>query len=195
MPTPNKPAVVIRAEGRSHRTKAELELREKGEAALATGEPMKARKEVRENRKANSEFKRVSKLLEGIGKNDALIEGVINRYCQITAEVLEFEAKRAEFSKGIAQLQETYEDDKLQHPDIDDRIVPTMDYFRTLATMESALLSLDKRIQDKRKMLLDIEKENIMTVAAQLRSIPKKVEDEEEYDPMANLFKAKARGA
>lgn len=35
MPTPNKPAVVIRAEGRSHRTKAELELREKGEAALA----------------------------------------------------------------------------------------------------------------------------------------------------------------
>lgn len=34
-----------------------------------------------------------------------------------------------------------------------------------------------------------------MTVAAQLRSIPKKVEDEEEYDPMANLFKAKARGA
>lgn len=195
MPTPNKPAVVIRAEGRSHRTKAELELREKGEAALATGEPMKARKEVRENKKANSEFKRVSKLLEGIGKNDALIEGVINRYCQITAEVLEFEAKRAEFSKGIAQLQEAYEDDKLQHPDIDDRIVPTMDYFRTLATMESALLSLDKRIQDKRKMLLDIEKENIMTVAAQLRSIPKKVEDEEEYDPMANLFKAKARGA
>ena len=195
MPTPNKPAVVIRAEGRSHRTKAELELREKGEAALATGGPMKARKEVRENKKANSEFKRVSKLLEGIGKNDALIEGVINRYCQITAEVLEFEAKRAEFSKGIAQLQEAYEDDKFQHPDIDDRIVPTMDYFRTLATMESALLSLDKRIQDKRKMLLDIEKENIMTVAAQLRSIPKKVEDEEEYDPMANLFKAKARGA
>ena len=72
MPTPNKPAVVIRAEGRSHRTKAELELREKGEAALATGEPMKARKEVKANKKANSEFKRVSKLLEGIGKNDAL---------------------------------------------------------------------------------------------------------------------------
>lgn len=195
MPTPSKPAVVIRAEGRSHRTQAELELREKGEAALATGEPMQARKEVKSNRKANNEFKRVSKLLESIGKNDALIEGVINRYCQITAEVLEFEAKRAEFSKGIAQLQEAYEDDKLQHPDIDDRIVPTMDYFRTLATMESALLSLDKRIQDKRKMLLDIEKENIMTVAAQLRSIPKKVEDEEEYDPMAKLFKEKARGA
>lgn len=195
MPTPNKPAVVIKAEGRSHRTKAELELRERGEAALATGEPMKARKEVKSNKRANSEFKRVSKLLEGIGKNDALIEGVINRYCQLTAEVLEFEEKREEFSNGITELQKAYEDDALAHPDIDDRVIPALEYFRTLATMESALLSLDKRIQDKRKMLLDIEKENIMTVAAQLRSIPKKVEDEEEYDPMAKLFKAKARGA
>ena len=70
-----------------------------------------------------------------------------------------------------------------------------MDYFRTLSTMESALLALDKRIHDKRKMLLDIEKENIMTVAAQLRSIPKKVEDEEESDPMAALFKQRQRGA
>lgn len=122
MPTPNKPAVVIRAEGRSHRTKAELELREKGEAALATGEPMKARKEVKANKKANSEFKRVSKLLEGIGKNDALIEGVINRYCQITAEVLEFEEKREDFSKGISQLQEAYEDDALANPDNFDKL-------------------------------------------------------------------------
>ena len=195
MPTPNKPAVMLRAEGRSHRTKAELELREKGEAALATGEPMKARKEVKANKKANSEFRRVSKLLECIGKNDALIEGVINRYCQITAEVLEFEETREEFQKGIAQLQQAYEDDTLANPDINDRIIPTMDYFRTLSTMESALLALDKRIHDKRKMLLDIEKENIMTVAAQLRSIPKKVEDEEESDPMAALFKQRQRGA
>ena len=68
-----------------------------------------------------------------------------------------------------------------------------MEYFNTLAKMESNLLALDKRIQDKRKMLLDIEKENIMTVAAQLRSIPKKVEDDDEADPMARLFEG--RGA
>ncbi|MDE5741974.1 MAG: hypothetical protein K2H90_05950, partial [Oscillospiraceae bacterium] len=60
--------------------------------------------------------------------------------------------------------------------------------FNTLVKMESNLLALDKRIQDKRKMLLDIEKENIMTIAAQLRSIPKKVEDEADDDPMAKLF-------
>ena len=39
------------------------------------------------------------------------------------------------------------------------------------------LLGYDSAIQSKRKMLLDIEKENIMTIAAALRSIPKKSGD------------------
>lgn len=38
------------------------------------------------------------------------------------------------------------------------------------------LIALDKQIQAKRKMLLDIEKENIMTIASSLRSVPKKTE-------------------
>ena len=33
-----------------------------------------------------------------------------------------------------------------------------------------------RQIQAKRKMLLDIEKENIMTIASSLRSVPKKAE-------------------
>ena len=35
------------------------------------------------------------------------------------------------------------------------------------------LISYDKQIQAKRKMLFDIEKENVMTIASALRSIPK----------------------
>lgn len=193
MPTPCKPVSVLMSEGRSHRTKKELALRENGEAALATGRPLKVRREVKGNPAAYKEFKRVSGLLEMIGKNDALVEGSVNRYCELTAEVLDLVAKRDEFSKGITELQEAYEADTQAHPDISDRIIPAMEYFNTLAKMEGNLLSLDKRIQDKRKMLLDIEKENIMTIAAQLRSIPKKENDEEEDDPMAKLFRA--RGA
>ena len=77
-------------------------------------------------------------------------------------------------------------------------MIPALDYFKTLAQMESAVISLDKQVMAKRKMLLDIEKENIMTIAAQLRSIPKKIEDEEETDPMAQLFSSRnynTRGA
>ena len=40
--------------------------------------------------------------------------------------------------------------------------------------MQKNLVSLDRQVQSKRKMLSDIEKENIMTIAASLRSVPKK---------------------
>lgn len=193
MPTRPKPVTVLKAENKSHRTKKELALRSAGEKALATGKPFKVRKEVKENKIAYKEYKRVSELLEIIGKNDALIEGSVNRYCELTAEIIDLEAKKEEFSRGITELQTAYEQDAEENPVLKERVIPVMEYFNTLSRMEAALLALDKRIQDKRKMLLDIEKENIMTIAAQLRSIPKKVEDEEEADSMAKLFKA--RGA
>ena len=41
-------------------------------------------------------------------------------------------------------------------------------------------------------MLLDIEKENIMTIAAQLRSIPKKEVKKGEEDPMAAFVNRKS---
>ena len=43
-------------------------------------------------------------------------------------------------------------------------------------SMQKNILALDKQVQAKRKMLLDIEKENIMTIASSLRSVPKKTE-------------------
>lgn len=196
MPTPSKPTVIIKAEGRSHRTKAELAQREKAEAALVTGKKLKMRAEVKANPVAKKEFKRVSELLELIDKNDALVEGGINRYCSLTAEVSEFEEKREVFSKNIVDLQKAYEEDKALHS-ADERVIPALDYFKTFAQMEGAVISLDKQIMAKRKMLLDIEKENIMTIAAQLRSVPKKIDDEDEADSMAQLFSSnfKTRGA
>nr|DAE39814.1 MAG TPA: hypothetical protein [Caudoviricetes sp.] len=154
------------------------------------------RAEVKANPVAKKEFKRVSELLELIDKNDALVEGGINRYCSLTAEVSEFEEKREVFSQNIVDLQKAYEEDKALHS-ADERVIPALDYFKTLAQMEGAVISLDKQIMAKRKMLLDIEKENIMTIAAQLRSVPKKIDDEDEADSMAQLFSSnfKTRGA
>lgn len=69
---PSKPVAVIRAEGKSHRTKAELNAREKGEAAFATGIPIKEKEETKKNVVAHKEFLRVTKLLNKIEKCDAL---------------------------------------------------------------------------------------------------------------------------
>ena len=45
--------------------------------------------------------------------------------------------------------------------------------YRLEVQMQNAILSVDKQIQSKRKMMFDIEKECAMTISAAMRSIPK----------------------
>lgn len=100
MPTPTKPFVVLTSEKKSHRTKAELKARKEGEEALKSNEKIKPKKEVKKNKIAHKEFKRIVSLLENIDKADALYENVINRYALLYAECYEFEEKREEFFKN-----------------------------------------------------------------------------------------------
>ena len=188
MPNPAKPIAAILADGKSHRTKAEIEQRQKAEAALTTGETMKMRKEIKENDIAKREFKRVDKLLGLIGKNDALVEGSVNRYAELTAECVEFAEKREDISRGIRELEDFY-DEECRTKEEKDRILSKVEYFQLLTKMETSLINLDKQIMAKRKMLLDLEKENLMTIASQLRSIPKTVDDSnDEEDGMEALL-------
>ena len=65
------------------------------------------------------------------------------------------------------------------------------DYFKLQSSMQSNIIALDKQIMNKRKMMLDIEKENLMTISGALRSIPKKVTNDDgdkEKDPFDMLF-------
>lgn len=60
MARPSKSAAVLDDEALSHRTKAEIEDRKSAEEALASGEKLKERAEVRENEIAHREFFRVN---------------------------------------------------------------------------------------------------------------------------------------
>ena len=111
MPTPSKPFKVLESEGKSHRTKAELKLREEGEKALTSDEKMKVKKEVKNNKIAKKEFKRIYDLLANIEKNDALYENVINRYAMLYAECSEFEEKRAK--EELLALRKKKEEERL----------------------------------------------------------------------------------
>lgn len=166
MPTPPKPVNVLKLEKKSHRTKKELVERERAELSLLTGTTLKETKEVRANELAHREFTRVRKLLRTIEKDDDLYGAIINRYCLLHAECIEFKEKREkvyEQMQGLEQSKDSFEaNDDLKT------------YYSMLITMQKNLLALDSQVQSKRKMLLDIEKENIMTIAASLRSIPKK---------------------
>lgn len=165
---PSKPVAVIKAEGKSHRTKSELEAREKGEAAFATGVLLQEKPEVQKNLVAHREFERITGLLTILGKNDALYENIINRYCMIYAECREFEEKRERFYKDLWTMEDEYQEGKFGEE--------TSTYYRLKCKIQENIISLDKQVQTKRKMLMDIEKENIMTLAAALRNVPKQAD-------------------
>lgn len=171
MGRPPKPYAVIQNEGKSHRTKAEMETRKKGEAAFATGEALKEKPETKKNMLAHKEFLRLKKLLSGIKKWDAIYENIINRYCLLYAECREFEEKRERFYQDLYEMEES-KNEGLFGENISS-------YYVLKNKIQQNIINLDKQVQTKRKMMMDIEKENIMTIASALRNVPKKEEKEE----------------
>lgn len=169
MARPAKPVAVLKAEGKSHRTKAELEKRKKEEAAFATGTPLKEKPETKKNLIAHKEFKRVTKLLTEIGKCDALYENIINRYCMLYAECRGYEEMRDSLLTDLAHLQDAFKE----------REIDFLAYLEKKNGITGSVNAIDRQLQTKRKMLMDIEKENIMTVASVLRNIPKTEEPDE----------------
>ncbi len=178
MPNPAKPYAVLVSEKKSHRTKQELKARKAAEDALITGSKIKERPEVKNNKTAHKEFLRVIKLLHVIEKNDAIYEPIINRYCMLQAEVQDFEDKRERTYSIISSLEDSF-DDALQDKSYEERVDYIIEFGKTVDRLTKTILAYDRQIQAKRKMLFDIEKENIMTIASALRSIPKKQDTKE----------------
>lgn len=194
MPTPTKPFKVLETEKKSHRTKAELKMREEGEKSLSTDIELKERKEVKQNKIAHKEFKRIIQLLENIDKNDAIYEAVINRYCLLQAECFDLEERREECYNLISELREEEKElieELKDRDDIEELLDYKLEYAKSLAKMMATMLSIDKQVQAKRKMLLDIEKENVMTIASALRCIPKK-EDKDADNPLLKVLRGEA---
>ena len=156
MPTPPKPFTVLTSEKKSHRTKAELKKRQEGEQSLSTDIELKERKEVKQNKVAHEEFKRVQKILKNIDKNDAIYEAVINRYCSLQAECFDLEERREECYNLISKLREEEKElieELKDREDIDALIDYKLEYAKSLAKMMATMLSIDKQVQAKRKML------------------------------------------
>lgn len=178
MARPSKPFLVLETEGKSHRTKKEMELRKQGENALATGVAWKESAKVKERPAAHKEFLRLKKLFASIDKNDALTQGVINRYCLLHAEIDELEMRRDDFEESLHLLE-----DQLKQKEL-----TGLEYLKLRSSLQAQFLALDKQVQNKRKMMFDIEKENLMTIASVMRSILKKPAEDEEDDPMGALL-------
>ncbi len=196
---PSKPVGVLVSEGRSHRTKAELEQRAAAENSMLSGKKIAERKRVRADATAHGEFKRVVGLMRAIGKDDALYSEQINRYAELFAE--------GEFYKDLAgQLREELSElGTLSHEvtaaarqisDISEEldgsaaeqlckdVSAVLETLSELLDKRGALLKqisdADTKVKQKREAMLAIERENCMTVSAALRTIPKDVHKDDE---------------
>lgn len=167
MGRPAKSTALIEIEGKSHRTKAELEARKKAEEELTSGVKLKEFREVKNNPIAHKEFKRLAILFGKIKNNDDLHAGPINRYCMLKAECNAFEEQQEKIQEQFNKLYEL------------DGEYDQIEIIKLQSELTGQLLSIDRQLQNKRKMMLDIEKENLMTMASALRSIPKKIVEEE----------------
>ncbi|MDF2567899.1 MAG: hypothetical protein K0R90_1355 [Oscillospiraceae bacterium] len=172
----SKPISVIKQENKSHRTKAEIAQREQAEQSLITGILIKEWKEVKENPIAHKEFVRIKKLLQKIDKNDGLHEGIINRYALLKAECVEFEERKKELITYLEKLEDKESEMKFK------------DYIKSVIDLQKQIASCDDKVMSKRRMMFDIEKENLMTIASALKSIPKKPKEETTDPESGDLF-------
>ncbi len=181
MARPSKTVEVLKAEGKSHRTKEELDVREKGEKSVLSGSPLFERAEVKKNKTAHKEFLRVSKLMTSIGKNDALYSSAINTYCKLYAEICALEADLAGIDRRVESTEKAFEG-------IEGLTFEQVTSFnRQIDKLISKKIAIGTAIDRKRNMRLAIEKENVMTISSALRAIPKNPQKEEVNPILAAL--------
>jgi hypothetical protein len=173
---PSKPIALVKG----HRTKAEIAVRKKNEEALLTGTKLQEWPEVKANPEAHKEFLRVRKLLHSINKDDDLFGAMVNTHCKLKGEIQTFEDMKDAI---LAQIEELAAMHKVGD-------IETTSYIQERGKLQDRYMTCDKKIMEKRKMMLDISKENIMTIQGALRTIPKKPEKKEE-SPMAEYLRKK----
>ena len=148
------------------------------EASLASGFIFKEWDEVKLNPEAHKEFIRLQKCFKAIKHNDLLHENTVNRYCLLHAECKEYAVLKNKILRSLEMLDEKYAEGSMEF----------MDYVQEQGKLQDKLMACDRKVMDKRKMMLDLEKENVMTIASALRAIPKKPDEKKDVDPMAKLL-------
>ena len=171
-----KPLALVKG----HRTKSEIEVREKGEKALTTSIEFKKWEAVRKNKTASKHFEKLKKAFIEIGMTDVLYEAVLNRYCILLSECDQIESGKQKTAEALEELYDNRAE------------MEFLDFITSMKDLNNILIAQDKLLAKKRDQLLLIEKENIMTVQGKLRAVPKKPE-KKELSGMA-AFVEKRRG-
>ena len=175
---PSKPLALVKG----HRTKAEKTVREKAEKDLLTGTSLKEWEEVKSSLIAHKEFARIKKLLKSIKQDDDLYGAAINTHCKLKAEEWDILKDQEGFRTALEKLEDNRDD------------ISFSEYINLVVKIQKNIIECDKSIMKKRQLMLNISKENVMTIQSALRSIPKKPEEKNNGSAMAAFLKRKVGG-
>lgn len=165
MARPPKPAAALKQNNDvCRKTKAELAIRERAEAALLTGAAIIETPDVAGDPIAHNEFMRLLDVMGNIGKNDELYGAPARRYCL-----------------NASQLAMLNEDIKALRADMNEA-----KDFETRNKARNAWIRENQLAAQIRNEMVKFENDNGMTVAASLRMIPKK--PEEVKDPLLEIL-------
>lgn len=174
MPGAAKPTNLLKLEKKGHRTKAELEYRERGEKALKTGAAFLESPQVRKDKIAHLEFLRLRRLYakQGLEIVDALDQQVINRYC---LEVSNTHRLQEILVRLDAELQLA--------EDVEDRL-------RLYDLINKTNVAMGKN----KDLLLKYEDRLFLNPAARIKAVPKTPPREEKPAGMAAFMAKRAEG-
>jgi len=177
---PTKPLALVKG----HRTKAEIKVRAKAESELLTGTSLKEWREVKSDEIAHKEFTRIKRLLKSINHDDDLYGAAINTHCKLKTEEWDIVNDQESYRRALEKLKDSWQDENMTFSE----------YIKLVVKIQGNILGCDKALMGKRKMMMDISKENIMTIQSALRSIPKKPEDKKGKSPMSAFLERKKAG-
>ncbi|MBQ8177241.1 MAG: hypothetical protein IJ035_09450 [Oscillospiraceae bacterium] len=186
MARPSKSTATIRAEGKSHRTKAELATREQHENNFKTGKALVERPEVKSNKVAHKEFLNFRAKLKKIDKDDDLYSAPANRYCQMYWDYCEKSELANKLTKKIDEFLEELENSEFTSAKAKATAITA--FVQAAKDLVGQIKALDPIIMNKHKAMLDIEKEMGMTVSASLRIIPKTPTEDKNNELMKALM-------
>lgn len=163
-----RPKLIEMATG--HRTKAEIELRKKGQEALYTGEKFGETQQVKDNPVAHKEFLRLRRLYDKIPYVDALDQGAINRYCLEVSNRMR-----------LAELSVTMEA----------RLDGVADMTAAeVVALYKALSNIQTEQRKSEELLIKLEDRLLLNPTSRIRAVPKTPEKAPELSGVA-AFRAK----
>lgn len=172
MPGSAKPTNLLRLEGRGHRTKAELEYRERGEQALAVEGEILESAQVREDKDAHREFLRLKRLYAGIEFVGPLDQQALNMYCLEVADVGRAREELARL-RGEQRQADTREERE---------------------TLGSEIRRASVALYKSKELLLKYEDRLFLNPAARIRAVPKTPPKEEKTGGIAAYRARRADG-